>query len=132
MFYFQRVEMYAFQFISFNNHLLSSTMFKALVSECAIHYTKGDQVSKDIIYKEVQSKWLTHLQKNQERIWHMWYDAKTNENIPKVFSCLSPGNLTTWYKNGKSQFRENRLDKMKMNSILEELSLDTWKVVSVS
>lgn len=36
MFYFQRVEMYAFQFISFNNHLLSTTMFKALVSECAI------------------------------------------------------------------------------------------------
>lgn len=28
--------MYAFQFISFNNHLLSSTVFKALVSECAI------------------------------------------------------------------------------------------------
>lgn len=62
----------------------------------------------------------------------MWYDAKTNENIPKVFSRLSPGNLIKWYKNGKSQFRRYWLDKMKMNSILEELSLDTWKVVSIS
>lgn len=32
MFYFQVVEMYAFHFISFNNHLLSSTMFKGLTS----------------------------------------------------------------------------------------------------